>query len=301
MPKIKFLDVELKSPTVLCSGILGNTYEILEEIYKNGCGLVTTKSIGPKSRDGHNNPTVIDYGAGLINAVGLPTPGYLDMEEEWLKLSKGKFPFIVSIYGSNVEDFVNITKYIVDKKPDFIELNISCPNTKMEGMIFGVDGKSTFEVVSEVKKVSGKIPVIPKLTPQALNIGNIAKVCEKAGADAICAINTVGPGMLIDIETKKPILDYKTGGLSGPGIKPIAIRCVYDIYKSVKIPIIGMGGISNGKDAIEMFMAGASLVGMGSAVYNSGTGIFEEVNKYIDNWLKRKKVSIKDIMGVAHG
>lgn len=300
MPNVKFLGKELKNPTVLCSGILGNSYEILKEVYDNGCGLVTLKSIGPKPRDGHNNPTVLNFGAGLINAVGLPTPGYWNMDNEWEKLSKRNFPIIASIYGACSDDFLEVAKYVASKGPDFIELNISCPNTKNEGMIFGVDPKSTFEVVSKVKSIVKNIPIIPKLTPQAINIGEIAKACEKAGADAICAINTVGPGMVIDIESGMPILDYKRGGVSGNAIRPIAIRCVYDIYENVKIPIIGMGGISNGRDAIEMMMAGASLVGIGSAIYSEGIDVFNKVNKEVDGWLKSHKKKLSDIIGVAH-
>jgi len=297
---ITFLGKKLRSPTVLASGILGNSFEIMEEVHRNGCGLVTMKSIGPKPRDGHNNPTVVDFGPGMINAVGLPTPGYKNMDEEWNKLKKRNFPIIASIYGSSSDDFSNIAKFVYTKKPDFIELNVSCPNTKHEGMIFGVDKKSTSEVIKKVKKVCGNIPVIPKLTPQANNIGEIAKACQDAGADAIVAINTVGPGMIIDIETGKPILDYKMGGISGRAIKPIAIRCVYEISKNVKIPIIGMGGIENGRDAIEMMMAGASLIGMGTAVYYRGIDVFMKVVDEMDSWLKQRGIQYKDIIGRAH-
>lgn len=301
MAKVEFFGKRLVSPLVLASGILGNSFEILEEVHKNGCGLVTMKSIGPRERDGHNNPTVLDWGNGLINAVGLPTPGYLNMDNEWAKLSDRKFPIIASIYGACADDFVNVGKYVAEKKPDFIEMNISCPNTKNEGMIFGVDKEATYEVVKAVKKVIGDIPLIAKLTPQALNIGEIAKAAQSAGADVICAINTVGPGMVIDIETAKPILEFKKGGVSGPAVRPIAIRCVYDIFESVDIPIIGMGGITNGKDAIEMMMAGATLVGIGSAVYYDGIDVFAKVNKEIDEWLKEKKMKLQDIVGLAHG
>lgn len=297
---VTFCGIKVKSPTVLASGILGNSFDILKEVHRNGCGLVTMKSIGPKPRDGHKNPTVLDFGEGLINAVGLPTPGYENMDDEWKRLSKRDFPIIASIYGASTDDFVKVAAYVAKKKPDFIELNISCPNTENEGMIFGIDEKSTFEVVSQVKKVVGKIPLIPKLTPQAYNIGKIAKACESAGADAICAINTVGPGMVIDIESGVPILDYKTGGISGRAIKPIAIRCVYEIYENVKIPIIGMGGISNSDDAIEMFMAGASLIGIGSAIYPEGIGVFGKVDKGVDRWLAAHKKRLPDIIGIAH-
>ncbi len=284
---------------VLASGILGNSKDILERVHENGCGLVTMKSIGPDPRDGHNNPTVIDLGAGMINAVGLPSPGYMNMENEWTDLEMRHFPIIASVYGGSVDEYRMVAEFVSTKKPDFIEINISCPNSEKHGMIFGVNPQSSFDVVSAVKKAIN-VPLIVKLTPQALNIGEVAKVCEDAGADAICAINTVGPGMVIDIESKMPVLAFKKGGLSGPMIKPIAVRCVYDIYKAVKIPIIGLGGVSTGPDAIEMMMAGASLVGMGTAVRYRGIDVFKKVNTEINTWLSDHNLTCDDIIGTAH-
>ena len=296
---IQFLGKTLKNPMVLASGVLGNSHDILERVHKNGCGLVTMKSIGPKPRDGHKNPTVIDLGCGMINAVGLPSPGYLNMENEWNDLEKRDFPIIASVYGGSVREYQMVAEFVSSKKPDFIEINISCPNSEKHGMIFGVNAQSSHDVVSAVKNVI-KVPLIAKLSPQALDIGEIAMACEDAGADAICAINTVGPGMVIDIESKMPVLAFKKGGLSGPMIKPVAVRCVFDIYKAVKIPIIGLGGISNGKDAIEIIMAGASLVGIGSAVKYGGINVFQKVTDQMDTWLRDHDLSYEDIIGAAH-
>ncbi|RLC05830.1 MAG: dihydroorotate dehydrogenase, partial [Deltaproteobacteria bacterium] len=159
--------------------------------------------------------------------------------------------------------------------------------------------QSSHDVVAAVKKVIN-VPLIVKLTPQALNIGDIAKACEDAGADAICAINTLGPGMVIDIEAKMPVLSFKKGGLSGPMIKPVAIRCVFDIYKAVDIPIIGLGGITTGEDAIEMIMAGASLVGIGSAVRYRGIDVFQTVSDEMEAWFLDHHCSLDDIKGAAH-
>ena len=281
---IQFLGKTLKNPTVLASGVLGNSKDILERVHENGCGLVTMKSIGPGPRDGHKNPTVIDLGHGMINAVGLPTPGYLNMENEWKDLEKRDFPLIASVYGGSVREYQQVAQFVSLKKPDFIEINISCPNSEEHGMIFGVNPQSSHDVVSAVKKVIN-VPLIAKLTPQAPDIGQIAKACEDAGADAICAINTVGPGMVIDIESRMPVLAFKKGGLSGPMVKPIAIRCVFDIYKAVNIPVIGLGGITTGEDAIEIIMAGASLVGIGSAVRYRGIDVFQKVTKEMEAWL----------------
>ena len=294
-----FLGKTLHTPLVLASGVLGNNKAILERVWENGCGLPTMKSIGPAPREGHKNPTVIDLGNGMINAVGLPSPGYLDMDGEWQELSGRKFPINASIYGGSVDEFVRVAEFVSAKKPDFIELNISCPNSDQHGMIFGVNAQSSHDVVAAVKKVID-VPLIAKLTPAAPNIGAIAKACEDAGADAICAINTAGPGMVIDIESASPVLAFKTGGLSGPMIKPIAVRCVYDIFRSVAIPIIGLGGISTGEDAIEIIMAGAALVGIGTAVRYRGITVFDKVNREIGNWLAAHNTTMEEIRGAAH-
>ncbi|MCP4717844.1 MAG: dihydroorotate dehydrogenase, partial [Desulfobacteraceae bacterium] len=176
---IRFLGKKLKNPLVLASGVLGNNKEILERVHESGCGLVTMKSIGPAPRDGHKNPTVIDLGHGMINAVGLPTPGYNHMEEEWKALEKRNFPLNASIYGGSVKEYQTVAKFVSGKGPDFIEINISCPNSEQHGMIFGVKEESAFEVVSAVRQVTN-LPLIAKLTPQAPDIAKIAKACEKA-------------------------------------------------------------------------------------------------------------------------
>ena len=204
-----------------------------------------------------------------------------------------------SIYGGSVKEFETVARYVSEPNPDFIEINISCPNSDQHGMLFGVDPLAASAVTAAVKKVITQ-PLIAKLTPAAPNIGAIAKACEEAGADAICAINTAGPGMVIDIESRKPVLAFKKGGLSGPMIKPIAVRCVYDIYQNVSIPIIGLGGISTGEDAIEIMMAGASLVGIGTAVRYRGIDVFDKVCNEMDQWLADHNTTREDIIGAAH-
>lgn len=295
----QFLGTPLKNIMVLASGILGNSADILKRVHKNGCGLVTMKSIGPEPRDGHKNPTVIDLGHGMINAVGLPSPGYLDMEAEWEALGSRDFPVIASIYGGSVKEYRDVARYVSAKKPDFIEINISCPNSEKHGMIFGVSSQSSHQVVAAVKAVID-VPLIAKLTPQAPDIAQIARSCEDAGADAICAVNTVGPGMVIDIESQKPVLAFKKGGMSGPLIKPIAVRCVYDIFEAVDIPIIGLGGVTTGEDAVEMIMAGARLVGIGSAVKYRGIDVFAKVTAEMDAWLDAHDTTLEEIRGAAH-
>jgi dihydroorotate dehydrogenase (NAD+) catalytic subunit len=295
MLKTRFLGAELKNPLVLASGILGTGSGILNRVGKHA-GLVTTKSIGPVERLGNKNPCVLEVSGGLINCVGLPSPGYLHVEEE---IGGINTPWIASIYGHSVEDYVKIAKHVSEFKPNFIELNMSCPNTQ-DGMAFATSKDASLELVKEVKKVT-KIKVIAKLTPNVTNIVEIAKAVEKAGADAITAINSVGPGMIINADVKTPVLSFKTGGLTGPLIKPIALRCVYQIYENVKIPIIGTGGVLKGIDAVEMMMAGASLVGIGSATYREGVGAFERIAKELDSWMKANGYKeVKELTGTAH-
>jgi len=221
-----FAGIKMENPTVLASGILGTSAAIMARaVEEGGAGAVTMKSIGPEERMGHPNPSVIAWEHGLLNAVGLPSPGYGNMEEEWKELEARKFPIIASIYGASVEEFVQVAKNTAHRKPEAIEINISCPNTKEHGQIFGVNEEASKEVVTAVKKEIGSIPLIAKLTPQAYNIAGIAAACEEAGADAICAINTVA-GMCIDIDARKPVLYNRFGGVSGPAVKPVGIKCV---------------------------------------------------------------------------
>lgn len=292
----------MQNPTVLASGLLGTSAALMKRVVREGgAGAVTMKSIGPSERQGHANPSVVEWEHGLLNAVGLPSPGHSNMAEEWAELEKRDFPLIASIYGASVEEFALVAKNVALHRPDAIEVNISCPNTKKEGQVFGVSEEASAAVVKAVKEEVDSIPVIAKLTPQAYNIAAIAAACEKAGADGICAINTVA-GMAIDIDARKPVLANKFGGISGPAIKPVAVKCVYQIYESVKIPILGMGGISTGRDAIEFVQAGATAIGIGSGVYYQGIGVFKKVCVEMQQWMKENGVkSLGEIRGAAHG
>ena len=298
---VSFCGARMRNPTVLSSGFLGVNVEMLKRVVQEGAGAVTFKSIGPKVKSGHRNPTVLAYEWGMINAVGLPSPGYKDMEGELARMKEVGAPVFVSIYGASVEEFREVAEAVAGYKPAVIELNVSCPNTKAEGMIFGCSERHSAEVVAAVKDVAGKVPVMPKLTSQALDVGGVAKACEEAGADAIAAINTVGPGMLINIEAKKPVLDYKRGGISGPAIRPIAVRCVYDIYEEVDIPILGIGGVTEGRDVIELMQAGATAVGIGSGIYYRGIDVFKKVCEEMKIWMKENGYKdVKKLIGVAH-
>lgn len=295
-----FLGLELKNPTVLASGILGMSAPIMKRVLDSGCGMATLKSFGPKEREGNPNPTIFTWEHGMINAVGLSNKGYKNMDDEWEELEKLEArPLMASFFGGNKEEFQEIAKFVAEKKPDVMELNISCPNVE-KGTAFGVDKDAAYEVVKAVKNVSKDIPVVVKMTPQASNIQEIARACEKAGADGISAINTV-PGMFIDIKSGKPILGFKKGGLTGPSIKPVAVKAVYDIYEEVKIPIISYGGTTTGEDAIEMVMAGATLTGIGTAVYYRGIDVFEKVCREMELFLKENNYkSLDEARGIAH-
>ncbi|RMF07036.1 dihydroorotate dehydrogenase [Candidatus Woesearchaeota archaeon] len=291
--------IKLNSPLVLASGILGTSSDILKRVASEGAGAVTMKSIGPVEREGHPNPNVIEFGFGMLNAVGLPTPGVDNVLQEMEELKTSPVPVIASVYGSTVDDFVMIVEKLKPYKPAAFELDISCPN-KEDGLAFMASEDVVYKLVSSVKKAAGNIPVIPKLSPNTHSIPRIAAACKKAGADALCAINTAS-AMVINIEARKPVLAYKKGGLSGPALKPIAVRCVYEAYQATGLPIIGTGGVTTGRDAIEMIMAGASAVGMGTAVYYRGISAFREVLGEMKEWMRNNNVrSVKEIIGAAH-
>ena len=294
--------VKLENPTILASGIMGVTGASVTFAAKNGAGAVTFKSIGLHERQGHKCPIIIPVEGGFMNAVGLCCQGIEEcVDEVKFAVSNANVPVIASIFASTVKEFGKVTSSINEAKPDLIEVNVSCPNVQNEfGIPFGMDPKIAAKV-TEIVKANTKIPVFIKLTPNTPQLKAIAKAVEQAGADGITAINTVGPGMVINVETGKPVLMNKAGGLSGPLIKPIAVRCVYDIYDTVKIPIIGTGGVSYGKDAIEMMMAGAKAVGIGSAVKDRGIDVFSKVRNEIKEYMKEYGYTkLKQIIGVAH-
>ena len=271
----------------------------MKRVFKNGAGAIVTKSIGLKPREGYANPTVIELEHGILNAMGLPNPGIDNFGEEIKTLKQSKIPVIGSIFGSNASEFVELAKKMQSYGADAVELNMSCPHAKGYGLEIGADPKLVHEITSKVKK-SIKIPVFVKISPNLMNIVEIAKSAEKAKADAIVAINTV-KAMKIDLEIKRPVLANKIGGYSGGAIKPIGVRCVYEIAQNVKTPIIGVGGITTGKDALEYIMAGAIAVQIGSGIYYRDIEIFKKINKEIEKWMKDHNYkNLTDLVGVAN-
>ncbi len=300
MLKTRLCSINLKNPTVLASGILGVTRESIDRIGKSGAGAVTLKSLCHEEREGNVNPTMFAYDGVFLNAVGLPGQGIDSAIKDFQRLDNLSVPVIGSIYGYRLEQFGEVAKKMASLKPAMIEVNISCPHLDY-GKPYYADPHLTYKVTKIVKKNSSKIPVSIKLSPNVYDIKEIAHAAEKAGADAITAINTAS-GMVIDIDARKPILANKIGGVSGPALKPIAVRCIYEIYETVKIPIIGTGGVTYGKDALEMIMAGATAVGIGTGIYYRGIGIFKKICDGMIDWMKKNKVKdLDEIRGVAHG
>ncbi len=298
---VNFAGIKLSSPTALASGILGYSGDSLQVIAEKGAGAVVTKSIGISPRTGYPNPTIVQSDSGLINAMGLPNPGINGYAEE-LTYAKSllQIPLIVSVFGYTAEEYALVAKKAVEAGADAIELNVSCPHVKYTGSEIGANPRLLTDVVCKVKAEISK-PVIVKLSPNVTDITEIAKAAVKAGADALTVINTVR-AMAIDVETQSPILNNIRGGLSGPAIKPIALRCVFDIYEALpQTPIMGCGGITDWTDATEFFLAGASAVQIGTAIATEQPAVFQAVNKGIANYLKKKKYgSVKEIVGLSH-
>ena len=298
---ISFGNLKFPRNGILASGILGVTGWSMVKIAKCGAGGITTKSILKDIRNGHQTPVIQCYKAGVLNAVGLPSLGIKESNKE-IKVVKNNSDAIIiaSVAGGTPMEFKETVELLDKKNIDAIEINISCPNVEDEfGAPFACNPQSAANITKIVKEAT-HLPIIVKLSPNFPEIGDIAKAVEEAGADGITAINTLGPGMLFDINTYKPILTNTKGGVSGPAILPIAIRCVYDIFKSVKIPIIGVGGITTFEDALQVIIAGATLYGVGSGILYEGVEIFDKINKNIDRYLNNKGISYKELIGIAH-
>jgi len=283
--------VHLPNPTILVSGILGLSHGVLVRVAQSGAGGVTTKSCSLKPRPGYHNPTILDWGPGLINAVGLSNPGVEVMVEE-IQAAKEQLaplgvPVIASIFAETIYDFGTVARFISEAEPDLIEINISCPNIDDRyRLVFAADPYVASQVTRRVKQNTG-VPVLVKLSPNVTDVARIAREVVEAGADGITAINTLGPGIILDIETCRPVLAHGTGGLSGPGIRPIAVRCVRDICRAVDVPVLAVGGVMTGRDVVEMILVGATAVGIGSAVHYRGMDVFQKVCDELRDYMER--------------
>ena len=281
-----FLGKEIPSPLTLASGILGISFSSLQRVIRDGAGMVTTKSLSLEPRIGHEGPIFAEFEGGMINSVGLTNPGIQEGLREVEKFHADLDAVaIVSVFGANAAEFVELAQAVNQSSADFLELNLSCPNVEDEfKRPFALVPEKITEIVSAVKAVS-KIPVLAKLSPNANDIAKMAQLAEDAGADGITMINTLGHGMVIDAIARRPVLRNNIGGISGPCIKPLALKLIYDVYRQVKIPILGTGGVSNGLDAIEMMMAGASAVAIGTAVYERGLEVFRLTRSEMETFM----------------
>jgi dihydroorotate dehydrogenase (NAD+) catalytic subunit len=298
--------VRLPNPVILASGILGTEAELMARVARAGAGAVTAKSCSLAPRAGHRNPTVLAWEHGLINAVGLANPGVEAEVEELVQTRALLAPLgaalVASVFADTVESFARVADRVADAGPDLIEVNISCPNVHDEfGTPFAADAGAAAEVTAAVKEaVAGRAPVLLKLSPNVADVAAIARAVADAGADGISAINTLA-GMIVDVHAGRPVLANRSGGLSGPAIRPLAVRCVYDIYRVVAVPIVGIGGVGSGRDAVEMIMAGATAVGVGSAVYDRGPEVFGQIGREVEGLMAELGYgSVAEMRGVAH-
>ena len=298
----KFLGVDFKNPIVTSSGCFGFGLEYRDYFDPNVLGGIVVKGLTMEPRDGNYGTRIAETPGGMLNCVGLENPGIDYFETHILKDMKEAgitTNIIANINGKTVEEYIEIAKRVEKiKEVDIIELNISCPNVKDGGMAFGANPEVAGRVTREVRKVTAK-PLVVKLSPNVTDIAYIAKVVEENGADAVSLINTL-LGMAIDLKTKKPLLGNTFGGFSGPAVKPVALRMVYQVYKAVNIPIVGMGGISSTEDALEFIMAGASMVSLGTGIFFNPVlpvEVAEGLQKYcIENNIE----NINELVGTAH-
>jgi dihydroorotate dehydrogenase (NAD+) catalytic subunit len=297
MLEINLSGLKLKSPLILASGILGVSYSSMKRIFNAGIGAVTSKSIGPRPRKGFKNPSIIEiYPGTFLNAVGLGNPGIDNFLSEIKEIKEQNIPLIVSVFGDTNKSYLNVATKAEQAGADAIEINISCPHAEVSSI--GIDRDLTYSVVKTIKETI-EVPLFVKLNPNVTNIGEIALAAEKGGADGVVAINTLS-AMVIDINTKRPILAHGSGGLSGIAIHPIAVKNVFDLYQLLKIPIIGCGGISTWKDVVEFILAGASAVQIGTALYK-GVETITEINSSLLNFLKINGYkSISELIGLSH-
>jgi dihydroorotate dehydrogenase (NAD+) catalytic subunit len=291
--------LRLANPTILASGVLGETGESLLSIADAKAGALVTKSIGLKPRDGHPNPTFLETQTGVLNAMGLPNPGIEEYAKEIEVALKGQVPVVGSIFGENPGEFSFLAKKMEEYGASAVELNLSCPHVRGFGAEIGRDPQN-IENITRAAKDAVKIPIWIKLSPNVNDIAELAEAVQKGGGDAVVAINTV-KAMAISPELARPYLASIMGGYSGPGIKPIGLRCVYEISKSTDIPVIGVGGILSGKDAIEYIMAGAHAVQIGSGVFYRRKEIFGQVCREIEQFMNVYGYnSIEEMVGIAH-
>ncbi len=284
--------VTLDEPTLLASGILGSTGASLQRVLDSGAGGAVTKSIGPRPREGHPGPNVFTEGDYALNAVGLSNPSK-DFDEE---VEGVEGAVVVSVFGGTAEEFADLAEHF-SPYADALELNVSCPHAEGYGTDIGADPELTRKV-TEAAVEAADVPVWTKLTPNVTDVVEIGRAAEDGGASAVTAVNTLA-AMAVDVETGEPILGNDHGGLSGSALKPVAVRCVYDLYSALEVDVVGVGGVGDAEDALEMIQAGASAVQIGTAV-KDGVDVFDDVAEGVEEFSRRKDLSHEELVGRAH-
>jgi dihydroorotate dehydrogenase (NAD+) catalytic subunit len=303
--RVDLCGIELRNPTVLASGVLGLSLDLLRSVAEGGAGAATIKSVSVEPRGGHHNPTIIAYEAGMLNAVGYSNPGAEESAREFQGVEDLSIPAFASAVGREAEEFAAVAELLMPCGFAALEVPLSCPHTPGYGTLAGHGTpEATEEITRTVREATDK-PIFVKLSPNVPGIGELALAAIEGGADGITAVNTLGPGMIIDVETGEPVLDFKMGGLSGPALRPVAVRCVYDVATALKneghdAPIIGTGGVTCGRDAMEMIMAGATAVGVGTATYPRGAEALGEIARELDELCDRLGIeSLDEVRGAA--
>ena len=296
---VKLCGIELDNPIIPASGTFGYGYEFAEYYDINCLGSFSFKGTTAEPRFGNPTPRIAETPSGMLNAVGLQNPGIdLFIERDIPFLKKYDTKIIVNVCGKTTEDYLEVVERLADQPVDMLEINISCPNVKKGGIAFGQDPKAV-EAITKAVKAKAKQPVIMKLSPNVTDITEMARAAEAGGADVLSLINTL-TGMKIDIERQCFVLANRTGGMSGPAIHPIAVRMVYQTAQAVKIPIIGMGGIMTAEDAIEMILAGATAVSVGTANFTNPS-VTMEIADGIKNYMECHQVAdIRELVGAVH-
>ena len=295
--KVKIAGVEFKNPVMTASGTFGSGMEYGEFNDLGRLGAVVTKGVSNVPWEGNPTPRVAEVYGGMLNAIGLQNPGidvFIERDLNFLKQYNTRV--IVNVCGKSIQDYIDVVEKLNDQPVDMLEINVSCPNVKQGAIAFGTKPESLEEITKEIKR-HAKQPVIMKLTPNVTDIAEMARAAESAGADAISLINTL-TGMKIDPVKRRFVLANKTGGMSGPAIKPVAVRMVYQVSHAVKIPVIGMGGISDALDAVEFMLAGATAVAVGAASFHDPYAVTKVVNG-IEEYMK--KYDIDDVNSLIGG
>lgn len=296
--KVNIAGVELKNPVMTASGTFGSGAEYSEFVDLNRLGAVVTKGVADVPWEGNPTPRIAEISSGMMNAIGLQNPGVeVFCKRDLPELAKYDTKVIVNVCGHSPKEYLTVVERLAEEPADMLEINISCPNVNANFLAFGQDPKHVEELTGQIKKIA-KQPVIMKLTPNVTDIGEIARAAEAGGADAVSLINTL-TGMKIDVNRRTFALANKTGGVSGPCVKPVAVRMVYQAAQAVKIPVIGMGGIQNAEDALEFILAGATAVSVGTANFmNPYTTV--EVIEGIAEYMKKNKVEyIRELIGAV--